>query len=108
MVQFRLFNSSIVTTCSNFNAQVATKGELLKNQIKALPLEGDFKGLCLAVLVSQVAVGFHAQCPAVLVSNSARNGRDVHAVFDAAGGKEVAQVVVSDSFCAGQLCGSVN
>jgi hypothetical protein len=61
-----------------------------------------------AVFVSQVAIGFHAQRTAGLMSKPARNGRDVHAVFNAAGGEQVAQVVVGDSLRASQLRGSVN
>ena len=42
------------------------------------------------------------------MSKPARNGRDVHAVFNATGGEKVAQVVVGDSLRAGQSGGSVN
>ena len=49
-----------------------------------------------AVFVSQMAVSFHAQRAAVLVSKPARNGRNVHSVFDAAGGKQMALVVVRE------------
>jgi len=73
---------------------------------RVLKLEGDFVGLCLAVFVAQMPVSFHAQCVAVLMSKPVRNSRDVHAVFNATGGKQVAQVVVGDSLRAGQFGGS--
>jgi len=50
----------------------------------------NFFGFAGAVFVSQVPVSFHAQCAAILVSEPARNGRDVHAGFNAAGGKQMA------------------
>jgi hypothetical protein len=42
------------------------------------------------------------------MAKPAGNGRDVHAVFNATGGEQVAQVVMGDSLRAGQLGGSVN
>jgi hypothetical protein len=53
-------------------------------------------------------ISFHAKRTAVLVSEPPRYGRDVHAVFNATGGEQVAQVVVGDSLRAGKLGGSVN
>jgi hypothetical protein len=51
------------------------------------------------MLVAQVSVSFHAKSAAVLMPKPARNGWDVHAVFDATGGEQVAQIVVGDSLC---------
>jgi hypothetical protein len=59
-------------------------------------LKCDLPGFVGAVLVSQVAVRFHAQRPAVPMAQPARDGWDVHAGFDAARGEQVAQVVVGD------------
>ena len=53
-------------------------------------------GHFLAVLVAKVAVHLHRQRPAVFVAKPAADSWDVHPRFDAAGGKEVAQIVVSD------------
>ena len=52
-----------------------------------------------AVLTPQVAVRFHRQRPAVFVSEPARNGRNVHAAFDAAGREQMPQIVMGDATC---------
>ena len=59
--------------------------------------KADFLRLILAVLVAQVAVGFHAQHAAVLMPQPARDRRNVHAGLDTARGKQMAQIVVRDA-----------
>jgi hypothetical protein len=46
------------------------------------------RGLGGAVLLTEMAICPHRQRPAVGMAEPAREGRDVHARFDAAGGKE--------------------
>jgi hypothetical protein len=74
-----------------------------RNLISDLMSESNLKRLCLAVFVSQMPVSFHAQCAAVLMTKPARNRGNIHALLDAAGGKQMAQVVVHDAFGAGEL-----
>ena len=59
--------------------------------------EGHALRLCDAVLAAQVPVGFHCQRAAVLVSKPARNGRNVHAAFDAARCEQMPQIVMRDA-----------
>ena len=47
------------------------------------------------MFVAQMSVGFHGQRPAVLVTQPARNSRNVHAGFNTAGGKQMAEIMVS-------------
>ena len=46
------------------------------------------------MLIPQMPINFHRQSAAVLVSKPARNGRNVHAAFNAACRKQMAQIVV--------------
>jgi len=55
-----------------------------------------------------MTVGFHTQCAAILMPQPTRNGRNVHASLDAAGGEQMAQVVVRDAVRPGQPGGAVN
>lgn len=49
------------------------------------------------MLVAQMPIGPHGQCAAVLVAKPARDGGNIHAGFNAAGGEQVAQVVMGES-----------
>ncbi len=55
--------------------------------------------LCLgdAVLSAQVAVGFHRQRAAVLVSDPAGDGRDINATLNAGSGEQMPQIVMGDA-----------
>ena len=53
--------------------------------------------LCNAVLAPQMPVRFHCQRAAVFVSEPARNGRNIHAAFDAARREQMPQVVMRDA-----------
>jgi len=53
----------------------------------AYSLELNLLRHCLTVLVAKMAVGFHRQCSPVLMAEPARDGRNIHARFDAACGK---------------------
>ena len=70
-------------------------------------LKRDFFRLVGAVFVSQMSVGFHAQCAAILMSEPTRHRRDVHASLDAARSEQMPQVMVGDAFHPGQLRGAV-
>ena len=65
--------------------------------------------LCLrnAVFAAQVTIGFHCQRPAVFVSEPTRDGRNVHAAFDAARCKQMPQVVMGDTISADLLARSI-
>src|SRR5215472_8452144 len=52
------------------------------------------------VLAPQVPIGFHCQRATVLVSKPTGNGWDVHTAFDATRRKQMAQIVMRDSFSA--------
>ncbi len=52
-------------------------------------------------------VSLHAQRAAILVSEPARNGWNIYAGFNAAGGEQMAQIVVRDAFDTGQRRGAV-
>jgi hypothetical protein len=53
--------------------------------------------LCNAVFPSQVAVSFHCQRAAVLVSEPARNSGNIYARFDAASREQVPEIVMRDA-----------
>ena len=55
-----------------------------------------FRGRC-GMLIAKVAVGFHCQRSAVLVSEPAGDGGNIYTGFDAGGSEQMAEVVVNDS-----------
>jgi hypothetical protein len=60
-----------------------------------------------AVLAPQVAVRFHCQRASIFVPKPTRNGRNVHAAFDAARRKQMPQIVVRDAIRADFLRGAI-
>jgi len=50
------------------------------------------------VLLAQVSVSLHREGPAIGVPQPARDGWDINARLDAAGGEEVPQIVVRHGF----------
>jgi hypothetical protein len=89
----------LITVCIAWRqwrtAELKRRHDLLERRLKVYDTMMDFFenfetffASLDAVLVSQVAVGFHAQRAAVLMSKPAGNGRNVHAGFNAAGGKQ--------------------
>ena len=65
-------------------------------------------GHLLAVFIAKVPVGFHGQRTAVFMPEPARDRWNVHARFNAAGRKQVAQVMVGNSLDTQNLRGPVN
>ena len=72
------------------------------------PLECHLQRFPLAMLIAQMAVGFHAQRAAVLMSEPARNRWNVHAGLNAACSEQVPQIVVGNAFHTGQFCRAVD
>ena len=61
-----------------------------------------------AVFVSQVPIGFHAKCAAVLMADPTGDGWEHQHWIRCARGEQVAQIVMGDAFHPGQLGGTVN
>src|SRR5260370_21125379 len=59
-------------------------------------LESHLLRHCLAVLVAEMAIGFHRQRSPVLMAEPARHRWNVHARFNAACGEQVPQVMVRE------------
>src|SRR5205823_14914132 len=63
-----------------------------------------------AMVLAQVAVGFHTQCAAVFVSKPARNSGNIDTAFDAYGREQMTEAVVScplHSDLRGRMCHAI-
>jgi hypothetical protein len=78
--------------CREWN-NMAIANALRRGECHALRLRN-------AVLAPQMAVGFHCQRAAILVSKPARDSRNIDTAFDAARGEQVPQIVMRNAICA--------
>lgn len=75
------------------------------------PKTGFLDNLCghrLAMLVAQVTVGFHRKGSAVFVAKPPAKGRNINPAFNAAGCKQMPEIVMSESLHARFRASSIN